>query len=301
MRHEPADRPARSGGREPEARGRVQLFELGAVYLPKPGDQAARRAAAAGARAVAAGARPRRGTTRRAARAGARLLRPEGRGRAPGGGLHLPACPFRPTADVPFLHPGRAAELLVDGKAVGCVRRTAPEGGERVRAWPSGRCWSADLDLEAILAAVPDAVRVHAGPGVPRGPARHRRRRGRGGADEAVVAEIRAAGGELLAGVRLFDVYRGESIPAGTKSLAYALTYQAGPDAQGHGDRPGPQARRGATAARAEGGHSGEGVSGHGARQSPARSGGGPGGFRRARRSGVSGHPGRRGRRRASP
>jgi phenylalanyl-tRNA synthetase beta chain len=27
--------------------------------------------------------------------------------------------------------------------------------------------------------------------------------------------------------VRLFDLYRGDSIPAGTHSLAYALTYQA--------------------------------------------------------------------------
>jgi phenylalanyl-tRNA synthetase beta chain len=42
-----------------------------------------------------------------------------------------------------------------------------------------------------------------------------------------VVAEIRAAGGDLLREVRLFDLYRGSSIPAGTKSLAYALTYQA--------------------------------------------------------------------------
>ena len=41
-------------------------------------------------------------------------------------------------------------------------------------------------------------------------------------------AEIRAAGGELLQSIRLFDLYRGESIPAGKKSLAYALTYLAG-------------------------------------------------------------------------
>ena len=27
--------------------------------------------------------------------------------------------------------------------------------------------------------------------------------------------------------MRLFDVYRGENVPAGHKSLAYALTYQA--------------------------------------------------------------------------
>jgi len=53
-----------------------------------------------------------------------------------------------------------------------------------------------------------------------------------GGADkspaERVVAEIKAAGGELLQGVRLFDVYRGEGIPEGKKSLAFALAYQAG-------------------------------------------------------------------------
>ena len=45
--------------------------------------------------------------------------------------------------------------------------------------------------------------------------------------NESVLKEIQAAGGDMLAGVRLFDVYRGDSIAAGKKSLAYALTYQA--------------------------------------------------------------------------
>jgi phenylalanyl-tRNA synthetase beta chain len=44
---------------------------------------------------------------------------------------------------------------------------------------------------------------------------------------EQVEAEIRAAGGGLLRDVKLFDLYRGDSIPQGTKSLAYALSYQA--------------------------------------------------------------------------
>jgi phenylalanyl-tRNA synthetase beta chain len=44
---------------------------------------------------------------------------------------------------------------------------------------------------------------------------------------EQVMGEIRAAGGDLLSGIRLFDVYKGESIPPGTKSLAFALSYQA--------------------------------------------------------------------------
>ena len=39
-------------------------------------------------------------------------------------------------------------------------------------------------------------------------------------------AVIKQAGGDLLKGVRLFDVYQGGSIPEGHKSLAYRLTYQ---------------------------------------------------------------------------
>jgi phenylalanyl-tRNA synthetase beta chain len=44
----------------------------------------------------------------------------------------------------------------------------------------------------------------------------------------ARVAEtMRQAAGGILAGLQLFDVYQGEPIPAGKKSLAYSLTYQA--------------------------------------------------------------------------
>ena len=42
-----------------------------------------------------------------------------------------------------------------------------------------------------------------------------------------VEAVIREAGGDLLEDVRLFDVYQGDPIPAGKKSLAYNLTYRA--------------------------------------------------------------------------
>jgi phenylalanyl-tRNA synthetase beta chain len=44
---------------------------------------------------------------------------------------------------------------------------------------------------------------------------------------EQVVALIRQTGGKLLTEVRLFDVYRGGQVPAGKKSLACALTFQA--------------------------------------------------------------------------
>ncbi|MBY0460709.1 MAG: hypothetical protein K2V38_25605, partial [Gemmataceae bacterium] len=86
---------------------------------------------------------------------------------------------------------------------------------------------AAELDLEAILAAVPERygykpfstfppakrdIAVVVAEAIPAA---------------AVLAEIRAAGGELLVDAALFDVYRGAGLPEGTKSLAYALTYQA--------------------------------------------------------------------------
>jgi phenylalanyl-tRNA synthetase beta chain len=44
---------------------------------------------------------------------------------------------------------------------------------------------------------------------------------------EEVEAAIRSAGGSLVSEVRLFDLYRGDQIGSGRKSLAYSLTYQA--------------------------------------------------------------------------
>jgi phenylalanyl-tRNA synthetase beta chain len=41
---------------------------------------------------------------------------------------------------------------------------------------------------------------------------------------EAIIAE---AGGDLIERIRLFDLYQGEQVPAGHKSLAYSLVLRA--------------------------------------------------------------------------
>ena len=46
-------------------------------------------------------------------------------------------------------------------------------------------------------------------------------------AADDVLSAVRDAGGELLHGVRVFDVYRGEQVGEGRKSLALALTFRA--------------------------------------------------------------------------
>jgi phenylalanyl-tRNA synthetase beta chain len=42
-----------------------------------------------------------------------------------------------------------------------------------------------------------------------------------------VLSTLRAAGGDLVESVELFDVYRGDSVPLGTRSLAYHLRFSA--------------------------------------------------------------------------
>ena len=126
----------------------------------------------------------------------------------------------------PALHPGRTAKLLVNGVDAGVLGELHPA----VRAafdLPNQPVVVMELDLEALLAdwgAAGEMADISTQPPVYEDLALI--------VDEAVPAAqvaalIRQSGGKLLAGVRLFDVYRGGQIPAGKKSLAYALTYQA--------------------------------------------------------------------------
>jgi phenylalanyl-tRNA synthetase beta chain len=85
----------------------------------------------------------------------------------------------------------------------------------------------AEINFEALSPHIPSVHLVHSAPRFPAV-----------GQDIAVVvdeatpanqveATILAGGGKLLVDVRLFDVYRGDQIGVGRKSLAYALTFQA--------------------------------------------------------------------------
>ena len=142
--------------------------------------------------------------------------------------LHLPGVSYRQPAvgAYPYLHPGRSSEVLIEGRPVGAFGQLHPHFADRP-GWEQRTLLVGELDLETMLAALPS--RFICTP-VPRFPAALR--------DIAVIvdeevtaeriaAEIRTAGGDLLADVRLFDLYRGEPIAAGKKSLAFALSYQA--------------------------------------------------------------------------
>ncbi len=139
--------------------------------------------------------------------------------------LHLADVSYQRSA-VPYLHPALAADLLVGGQVVGSFGQLHPRTAEAYKL--GGRpLLAGEFDLEAILKAVP--ARYAYASISPYPPAL---RDVAVIVDETVTAEqvlkeIRGAGGALLSEARLFDLYRGDSIAAGKKSLAYALTYQS--------------------------------------------------------------------------
>jgi phenylalanyl-tRNA synthetase beta chain len=129
------------------------------------------------------------------------------------------------TDEVSGLHPTRTARIEVDGVTVGAVGEIDPAVGEAFDV-PERVAWL-EVDLDTLL-ALPHGER----------PYRPVSRFPSSDIDLAfevaescpaadVEATLRQAAGPLLVSLRLFDVYRGPSLPEGTRSLAYALRFQA--------------------------------------------------------------------------
>ncbi|MGQ9598320.1 MAG: phenylalanine--tRNA ligase subunit beta [Anaerolineae bacterium] len=139
--------------------------------------------------------------------------------------LHVTGASYE-SVDHPTFQPGRTACLRFQGEEIGLLGEIHPKVREAFDL-PERRVAAADLDLEALLSQVPSGWLVEplsVYPAVLQDLAVVV-------AEEVPAARVRdliiEAGGFLLKEVRLFDVYRGEPVPSGKKSLAYALTFQA--------------------------------------------------------------------------
>ena len=138
--------------------------------------------------------------------------------------LALPNAVLR-SASPPGLHATRSAEVVVAGQSAGVVGEVDPVVLENYGV--TGRVAWLELDLGALLNGprrshkytpvskypssdidlafeVPDEVSA-----------------------SVVDSSLRKAGRALLTDIELFDVYRGEGLPTGTRSLAYRLRFQA--------------------------------------------------------------------------
>lgn len=127
--------------------------------------------------------------------------------------------------DVPTFHPGRNAEVLLRDTRVGTFGEVHPEVLENYDL--PYKAYLFEFDLEALVDAAVFAKRfepISIYPKVER--------------DLAIVVDkgilsdmpiegIYATGGEWVESVRLFDVYEGEQVPEGKKSLAYTIVYHS--------------------------------------------------------------------------
>jgi phenylalanyl-tRNA synthetase beta chain len=124
----------------------------------------------------------------------------------------------------PF-HPGRSARILLGDRPVGIIGELHPRKASSLDI--DGRVAIAELQLEPLRAAASRDFRLVE---VPRFPPI--RRDLAFVVDEdvpagAVRAALESAAGQLLDRSLLFDVFRGDAIPDGRKSLAFALEFRA--------------------------------------------------------------------------
>lgn len=120
-----------------------------------------------------------------------------------------------------WLHPGQSAEILVAGQSIGYLGRLHPTLEAELDL---GTTWVAELDQKAVLQTyVSNFTELSRFPSVRRDIALLI-------SDKINIGEIQQlitkTGGELLNSNWLFDVYTGQGVEAGKRSLAFALLWQ---------------------------------------------------------------------------
>ena len=139
-------------------------------------------------------------------------------------GLDISLCN---AADLGGMHPVRAAELMLGDQAIGVAGEVDPVVCERHGL--TERCAWLQLDVESLLAAASAAadrpyqvVSTYPSSDIDLAFAV-----ANGVQASAVRDTLLSSGGHELRSVELFDVWRGDQLPAGTRSLAYRLRLQA--------------------------------------------------------------------------
>ena len=140
-------------------------------------------------------------------------------------GLGVKGVKFQRESENVSFHPGKTAKLIVGRKTyAGVFGEVHPDLNENFGI--DVPCYIAEIDLDAVYdnAELERKYKM-----IPKFPAVTR--------DIALLVDdsilvqdiedsIRRAGGNLVEKVELFDIYKGEQIPEGKKSIAYAIVYR---------------------------------------------------------------------------
>ncbi len=139
-------------------------------------------------------------------------------------GMHKKAV-YDPQAGRNYLHPGRQANIEYKGTLVGYLGEVHPEVCDNYDL--KTRAYVAALDIPSIL---PYATFDRKYEGIAKYPAVLRDismvvpKTVMAGQIEAVIAQ---RGGKILEDYQLFDIYEGDQIKEGFKSMAYSITFRA--------------------------------------------------------------------------
>ncbi len=132
---------------------------------------------------------------------------------------------YVPDSEKPFLHPGRQANVIYDGKIVGYLGEVHPAVADSYSI--KDRVYVAVIDMPHIV-ELASFDRKYEGiakfPAVTRDISMVMTK-------EILVGDIEkifdTKGGQYLESYELFDIYEGSQIKAGFKSVAYSLTFRA--------------------------------------------------------------------------
>lgn len=126
--------------------------------------------------------------------------------------------------EYPFFHPGQSAKILVNNEECGCSGRLNPVSAEKLDI--EREIFLSEIYLDKIISLIPRKVYSS----IPKFPSVER--------DIAMIVDeeipasdideaIKNAGPEFLVKFECFDVYKGEQITPGKKSMAYSLAFQS--------------------------------------------------------------------------
>ncbi|HZK26875.1 MAG TPA: phenylalanine--tRNA ligase subunit beta [Thermoclostridium sp.] len=132
---------------------------------------------------------------------------------------------FSPEKNNPSYHPGRCARVSIGNTDIGYIGEIHPEVASNFEC--PNRTYIAVLDIDPMIE---NSNMEKEYSGLPKYPAI--------GRDIALIvnegvlvkdinAVILQRGGKILEQVKLFDVYKGEQVPEGMKSVAYNLTFRS--------------------------------------------------------------------------
>lgn len=196
----------------------IRIFEIGKAFARKPGDPGSGEVRRLGFAALGAGS-----PVHWSGKAGAYgFFELKGAIEVLAAWMNLSPLEFVRGAH-PALHPGMTADIMQDGVRTGVIGRIDPVLAGKLEL-PEGVCL-AEIDLDPFLASrvarkfrgrsqYPGSVRdlsILVDEGLPAA---------------ELVAEIKR-GSRLVAGVTIFDLYQGEHVPAGKKSLAFSMLFQS--------------------------------------------------------------------------